>query len=101
MTVYIKKEQMPERCRECRFLDDEDRCILLDAEENDGTETFEALHQLCPLRDVKERERSAVLAFKERVVKYYKNLKGSTQSEMVAFNVEEFWKEVANKNKEV
>lgn len=48
--LFIKGMDMPERCIDCPFLDNNDNCILQPNEQ--GAYTWEALRKLCPLENI-------------------------------------------------
>lgn len=54
MNVYLEKQDIPNKCTKCFFVNSNDECILQDDDTNFMADTWDDLLRNCPLKEVEQ-----------------------------------------------
>lgn len=54
MNVYLEKQDIPNKCTKCFFVNSNDECILQDDDANFMADTWDDLLRNCPLKEVEQ-----------------------------------------------
>lgn len=54
MNVYLEKQDIPNKCTKCFFINSNDECILQDDDANFMADTWDDLLRNCPLKEVEQ-----------------------------------------------